>query len=335
MLFQQIAFLAIALCSTVHAHGTITAVQGANGVQAAGFGVLADTPRDGTRRRPFQQDTSIIRDREIERGDAGACGRTLAGGNNDVATQLAAASQAGLPTTDENGALTMTLHQINGDGAGPYTCEVSTDGGNTFTAATVTTQVPGDNGRSRARAEDFPLVATVPAGTACAAGPNGDACIMRCRNPARAGPFGSCVAFSTGDTADATATNVGDGNATSTVSATAVTPVFSDAANEDDAATEAEAVEAAEDEEEESEDEAPESTTTAGSGDSANAGGLGGILSGAGGAGGILGNLGGAGGVAGKGGLGDLLSGILGNRSTQKKRYINSRIAGKNSGYWI
>jgi hypothetical protein len=27
---------------------------------------------------------------------------------------------------------------------------------------------------------------------ACTAGPNGDACIMRCRNPV--GPFGSCVA---------------------------------------------------------------------------------------------------------------------------------------------
>jgi hypothetical protein len=31
-------------------------------------------------------------------------------------------------------------------------------------------------------------------GMACTAGPNGDACLLRCRNPANAGPFGSCVA---------------------------------------------------------------------------------------------------------------------------------------------
>ena len=75
----------------------------------------------------------------------------------------------------------MTLHQINGDGAGfvphsfsrlfsfsylsfrPYTCDVSGDGVNTFQAATVTQQVPGKNGRSQAKATDFPLTAQIPA----------------------------------------------------------------------------------------------------------------------------------------------------------------------------
>lgn len=75
----------------------------------------------------------------------------------------------------------MTLHQVNGDGAGcvcsqplsftadiyfyhsPYTCDVSADGGNTFVAATVTTQVPGRNGRSQAKAQDFPLEVQMPA----------------------------------------------------------------------------------------------------------------------------------------------------------------------------
>lgn len=64
------------------------------------------------------------------------CGRTKAGGNNDVATQLAgefcsashlqdlsddesvAASQAGLPSAAADGSVTMTLHQVNQDGAG-------------------------------------------------------------------------------------------------------------------------------------------------------------------------------------------------------------------------
>ncbi|KAJ7492790.1 putative gEgh 16 protein [Mycena latifolia] len=173
-----------------HAHGTITGVTGANGVQAAGFGIIASTPRDGSTPKPFEQDTSVIRNNEIASGKTGVCGRTAAGGNNDVATQLAAASQAGLPTAGADGSVTMTLHQVNQDGAGPYTCDVSGDGGNTFQAATVTTNVPGKFGLS---------------GMQCTAGPNGDACIMRCKNPALAGPFGSCVAVSNGSGGNATA----------------------------------------------------------------------------------------------------------------------------------
>ncbi|KAJ6550207.1 hypothetical protein B0H19DRAFT_952140 [Mycena capillaripes] len=178
---------------TEHA-GTITGVTGANGVQAAGFGIIATTPRNGATPKPFEQDTSVIRDKEITSGKTGACGRTAAGGNNDVASQLAAASQAGLPTAAADGSVTMTLHQVNQDGAGPFTCDVSGDGGNTFQAAKVTQQVPGKFGLSLATATDFPLTAQMPAGMACTAGPNGDACIMRCRNQALAGPFGSCVA---------------------------------------------------------------------------------------------------------------------------------------------
>ncbi|KAJ7304556.1 hypothetical protein DFH08DRAFT_721746, partial [Mycena albidolilacea] len=192
--------------------GTITGVTGANGVQAAGFGIIATTPRTGSSPKPFEQDTSVIRDKEISSGKTGACGRTAAGGNNDVASQLAAASQAGLPTAGADGSVTMTLHQVNQDGAGPYTCDVSGDGGNTFQAATVTQQVPGVFGLSLAKASDFPLTAQMPAGMACTAGPNGDACIMRCRNQALAGPFGSCVAVSQGGAAAA-------GNATADASA--------------------------------------------------------------------------------------------------------------------
>jgi hypothetical protein len=100
---------------------------------------------------------------------------------NPLLTIFAAASQAGLPTVAADGSITMTLHQVNGDGAGfvshsfsrlfsfshlsfrPYTCDVSADGGNTFQAATVTQQVPGKNGRSKAKATDFALTAQIPA----------------------------------------------------------------------------------------------------------------------------------------------------------------------------
>jgi hypothetical protein len=54
----------------------------------------------------------------------------------------------------------MTLHQINGDGAGPYTCDVNADGtGQTFQAMQVTQNVPGRRGNSNAEATDFQLVA--------------------------------------------------------------------------------------------------------------------------------------------------------------------------------
>jgi len=191
---QAIITLFAALATSVHGHGAMVAVTGANGITAIGMGIDTATPRDGTRRNPFQQDTSIIRDEEIADGEAGPCGRTLAGGVNDVAAGVEAASSAGLPSMSATGQVSMTIHQINGDGAGPYTCEMSTDAtGTTFVPMTVITNVPGEDSRSRARATDFPLVAQAAPGAACTGGPNGDACIVRCRNDARAGPFGGCA----------------------------------------------------------------------------------------------------------------------------------------------
>ena len=58
---------------------------------------------------------------------------------------------------------------------------------------TVTTNVPGVLGFSGTTAKDLPLVAQAPAGTTCTGGPNGDACLVRCRNNTPAGPFGSCA----------------------------------------------------------------------------------------------------------------------------------------------
>ncbi|KAJ7231658.1 hypothetical protein C8J57DRAFT_1384712 [Mycena rebaudengoi] len=310
----------LASISSALAHGTITGVTGANGVKAAGFGIFVFCfilphffltchlvrnhcfhPSRWIEKNPFQQDTSIIRDKEIQSGRAGVCGRTPAGGNNDVATQLEASVEAGLPTTSADGSLSMTLHQVNGDGAGPFTCEVSGDGGNTFQAAAVTTQVPGTNGRSKARAQDFPLVAQAPVGMTCTAGPNGDACIMRCRNPARAGPFGSCVAFSMGGNAAAS------GNAT-----TAAPPAAAANGSENAEAGDAEAAGV---------DNAPLGTAA-----------VGGAAAGSVAAGGAV-----AGGVAAgsnnAGGLSEILGGKLGGKKA--KRYFDSRIAGKRSGYWL
>ncbi|CAH7678484.1 hypothetical protein PPACK8108_LOCUS13011, partial [Phakopsora pachyrhizi] len=176
-------------------HGIITAVTGANGATGKAFGTIESTPRDGSKAKPFQQDTSIIRDKEISRGKTGGCGRTPAGGVNEITAELSKAESAGLPSVGANGKIEMTLHQVNQDGAGPYTCDVDTAGdGKKFQKMKVNKNVPGFAGLSKSTATDFPLVASMPAGAKCEGGADGKTCIVRCRNNAIAGPFGSCVA---------------------------------------------------------------------------------------------------------------------------------------------
>lgn len=47
-------FLLAAALPVAYGHGVITEVVGANGMTALGFGVDPATPRDGTKRNPFQ-----------------------------------------------------------------------------------------------------------------------------------------------------------------------------------------------------------------------------------------------------------------------------------------
>jgi hypothetical protein len=57
MLFSSSTFLIALLAllvSNVSAHGTMTGITGANGVQAVGMGIDTSTPRDGSGARPFQ-----------------------------------------------------------------------------------------------------------------------------------------------------------------------------------------------------------------------------------------------------------------------------------------
>ncbi|KAG8705045.1 hypothetical protein FRC11_009361 [Ceratobasidium sp. 423] len=104
------ALLLLTTVSSVNAHGALVAVTGSNGVNGQGFGILDSIPRDGTRRNPFQFNTSIINDEEIASGGAGPCGRTLVGGTNDIDAQMEAAASAGLPAAAADGTVTMTIH---------------------------------------------------------------------------------------------------------------------------------------------------------------------------------------------------------------------------------
>lgn len=190
----------LALIPLVAGHGAIIKATAPGGGAGMALGVDSATPRDGTRRDPFQQDSTRFK------GDnAATVGQTLGGGENDLeAGTRAIMAQTGtqLPQIAPGGEIQMTVHQVNGDGAGPYDCMVNADGtAQTWTNIQVTTNVPGDNGRNRDGATtDFPLNAAIPANQSCTGTVAGqqNVCLVRCQNPARAGPFGGVVSVQMG-----------------------------------------------------------------------------------------------------------------------------------------
>ncbi|KAI8853782.1 hypothetical protein BC829DRAFT_424636 [Chytridium lagenaria] len=161
--FTIIALVA-SLMSTVHSHGVVTQVTGANGITAT----------DCTNRNPCQRDTSIMAQGRRARG-AGPCGRTL-----QVGCCFRWSS-----SVNANGMISLVYHQVNSDGGGPVTAEVDPTGtGTSFQAVTVMQNVPGRNGRNRdTETTDHPVMVQVPATMNCTGGAAGNACIMRIRNP--------------------------------------------------------------------------------------------------------------------------------------------------------
>ncbi|KAL1607433.1 hypothetical protein SLS59_002400 [Nothophoma quercina] len=299
MYISQFALVA-ALAASVSAHGVVTEIQGANGVNMPGLTVADGTPRDcSSNGCGSQADTAIIRDREIASGKATPLGRTQgngpvnaavmvaafmgtgtgaapptnqgasgsvgvednipqnaqgrdgagarrrqlfgglfggggaggAGGNAGatgitgllggggtkaegppearVAAAAGAGASSGLPTCADDGTVTMTLRQVNQDGAGPFNAAVDGTSGGTDEAAmqpaTVTENVPGlgVQGISLATSTEFEMKVQMPAGMTCDATVAGtpNVCVMRVRNGAAAGPFGGSVAFTQGATA--------------------------------------------------------------------------------------------------------------------------------------
>ena len=191
-----VAFSLMASSTLVAGHGAIIKAVGDAGGAGSAIGVDPTTPRDGTNRNPFQQDSTRFR------GDAAAtCGETLGAGDNDIqagTAQVMAMSGGALPQISAGGALMMTVHQVNSDGAGPYKCMIDASGtGANWVPMTVTQNLPGnDRGRNRdTQLQDQPLTVQVDAAQTCTGTVAGQSnvCMVRCQNPARAGPFGGCV----------------------------------------------------------------------------------------------------------------------------------------------
>ncbi|PLW38084.1 hypothetical protein PCASD_11783 [Puccinia coronata f. sp. avenae] len=195
----QIFTLAAMTCQSlllINAHLTMVSFMGeTNGYRGTSFGELDGVPRNGTARFPFQADSGVIRQGDIDKGTASVCGRTLMG-PIDMKASFQKAESEGLPDLSPGGRITITAHQINADGGGPYMCAVDpTATGERFIQIPVEVNIPGANGRSDARAIDLPLVAKMPKDMICTGGSDKQTCLIRCMNGAKAGPFGGCLAF--------------------------------------------------------------------------------------------------------------------------------------------
>lgn len=68
-------------------------VKGLNGIVGTALAITDSTPRTGAGARPFQQDTSVIRDRDIASGAASACGKTKQSGAFDMVAMTDAVAE--------------------------------------------------------------------------------------------------------------------------------------------------------------------------------------------------------------------------------------------------
>ncbi|KAK2000638.1 hypothetical protein LX36DRAFT_410718 [Colletotrichum falcatum] len=190
--------LAIGLLATadiVAGHAAIISATGDAGGKGMALGIDSSTPRDGTRRNPFQADSTRFKGEAAD-----TFGETIGAGTNDLEAgtkALMAETGTMLPQVSPGGSVDMTLHQVNADGGGPYDCMINADGtGADWTNIDVLTTPPGQNSRNRDGAKtDFPLKAAIPAGQKCTGTVAGQSnvCLVRCQNAARAGPFGGVV----------------------------------------------------------------------------------------------------------------------------------------------
>ncbi|OLN86174.1 hypothetical protein CCHL11_04117 [Colletotrichum chlorophyti] len=187
-----------ALAAVVRGHAAILNAQGdAGSPPSVGFKVDPNIARNCTGINPCQQDATLIRDAEINANIVNECGRTEISGNIDIGENTENALAANQVTQVKAGStLTVTLHQVNADGAGPFFCDLDPTsnslGGSGQIPLQVTNNVPGVNGFSQAKTQQFNITVQLPPDLQCSGASTGNVCTVRCRNNAVAGPFGGC-----------------------------------------------------------------------------------------------------------------------------------------------
>ncbi|KAF2125507.1 hypothetical protein P153DRAFT_348739 [Dothidotthia symphoricarpi CBS 119687] len=196
MYYSSPIFALAALISIAHSHGVLLSAVGDSG-ESQGFLVNPELARNCTTISPCQQDSTIIRDSEIKQNIVNACGRTEIAGNIDIGEQTENELAVKRVTKVSGGSvLAVTIHQVNADGAGPYECDMDETSNATtdFTPLTVSNNIPGANGLSQAKEQDFVINVQMPDKFNCIGASTGNICTVRCRNAAVAGPFGGCFA---------------------------------------------------------------------------------------------------------------------------------------------
>ncbi|KAJ4421758.1 hypothetical protein N0V82_003602 [Gnomoniopsis sp. IMI 355080] len=141
--------------------------------ESFGFQMVKSIPRNCTSISPCQQDATLIRDQEIAANIVNECGRTELQGNIDIGenTENALAAQQ-VTQVRAGGTVTITMHQVNADGAGPFNCDLDpTSNGLALTGQTPLTvmgdNIPGTNGLSQEKERDFNLTVQMPADMKC------------------------------------------------------------------------------------------------------------------------------------------------------------------------
>jgi len=185
-----------ALVGIAAGHCVIIAATGDLGGHGTALGYDPKVLRNHTRREEKMDATRFIGRQKDQ------CGMTLEtqdkgqpGINITAATSLVIQQSGGLPKVSESGTLNMTLHQINQDGAGPFTCSLDMTGtGMNFSSSIkVLTDIPGVDGRNKKKIIDWPFVVELPSDLKCT-GSSGNLtgiCLVKCWN--KTGPWGGCI----------------------------------------------------------------------------------------------------------------------------------------------
>ncbi|CCF46235.1 GEgh16 protein [Colletotrichum higginsianum] len=176
MLSFKDIIIASAVLAVARGHAVILNAQGEAGSPASiGFKVDPNIARNCTAINPCQQDATLIRDAEINANIVNECGRTEISGNIDIGENTENALAAGQVTkVKAGGQLTVTIHQVNADGAGPFACDLDQTsnalGGSGQVPLEVTNNVPGANGFSQVKAQQFNVTVKLPADMKCTGG---------------------------------------------------------------------------------------------------------------------------------------------------------------------
>ncbi|KAF3925802.1 hypothetical protein ABW20_dc0102077 [Dactylellina cionopaga] len=203
----------VALVPSVSGHCVFLSAQGLTTTGAQGgpvgqaLAVNPSTPRNGQSVEVHQVDVTLFKERTSLKLWQ-TCGSSIQGGYHKADLLIPKLFEKGqVAQAMAGGQMMMILHQINGDGNGPFTCAIDSTAlakkGSWKEELDIYTQVPGNNPVANAvLTTQFPLIVNIPEDVKCTGKfetstglKKTKVCLMRCQNNATNGPFGGCIPF--------------------------------------------------------------------------------------------------------------------------------------------